>query len=173
MTVEDDVSVNKYLVQHDYGMGALLWWVRADSPEQILETLAEVEVLPDRTYDGEELDEVRLDALPEDDETLIELRDQRAAQRGHPGYGALLGRSRVYLRDDDEEYEGGVFLSEVGPDGRMLRQVEQQPGEPAIRDSEFPINPPVDLRDPKYVDREISAAEFERAWSAAIDRPDD
>jgi hypothetical protein len=73
----------------------------------------------------------------------------------------------VYLRDDDEEYEGTVFLSEVGPDGRRLRQVEVSPDGEGVREQDFPIDPPVDLRDPQYFHQEISAEEFERAWTAA------
>lgn len=160
--------MNRYFVHHDYGMGSLTWWVWASSETEILETIAEVEVHPEEEAWGTEYvtEEMRLDAL---EGTLAEMRDRRTAQRGQPGYGVLAGRERVYLRDAAEEYEGAVHLSEVGPDGRMLRGIEQRPNGTAVRDTEFVINPPADLRDPKYVAMEISAEEFETAWQAAID----
>lgn len=168
--------MNRYLVQHDYGMGVLLWWIWATSETEILETLAEVEVLTDASAaelvaagDGD-IEEARLDALPEG--SLTELRDQRSAHRSEPGYGVLVGRSRIFLRDAAEEYEGAVYLSEVGPDGRMVRQVEQRPDGTAVRDAEFAINPPIDLRDPRYPAMQISEAQFEEAWQAAIDNPE-
>lgn len=170
---ETDAGV-RHLVLHDYGMGGEWWWVRARSGDAIVEAIAEVEVITDPVRvaqaEDEELDEVVLDDLPAGG-TLADLRDQRTAQRGDPDYGVLAGRERVYLRDDDEEYEGVVFLSEVGRDGRRLRQVELAPDGAGIREDDFPIDPPVDLRDPQYVAKEVSAEEFERAWAAA--RPAD
>src|SRR5688500_5797444 len=115
----------RYLVCHDYGMGGLWWWVWAASPEEIVETVAEVEVITDEEsirrcgHCAEE--ELHLDALSET--SLAELRDQRTAHRSSPGYGVLAGRDRVYLRDDTE----GVYLVEVGSDGRRLREVELSP----------------------------------------------
>jgi hypothetical protein len=163
--------MNRYLVQHDYGMGVMLWWVRASSETEILETLADVEVLTEAEASAigdDEIEEVRLDAL---EGALADLRDQRAEHKTQPGYGALVGRTRVYLRDADEEYEGAVYLSEVGPDGRMLRQVEQRTDGTAVRDHEFVINPPIDFRNPKFAAMEIPAETFEAAWHAAIDNP--
>ncbi len=159
--------MEKFLVVHDYGMGGLWWWVWARSAEEIVESLAEVEVV-DPASAGElgDLAEVRLGALPADS-PLAELRDQRSAQRGQPGYGALAGRERVWLRDDDAEFEGTVFLTEVGPDGRQLRLVEQPPDGAAVRTDDFVLNPPIDLRDPRLAEMAITAEEFEHAWQAA------
>ncbi len=164
----------RHLVVHDYGMGGVWWWVRAASPEEIVETIAEVEVVADPSgagVDTDALDEADLDALT--DELLIALRDRRTAQRSRPGYGVLAGRERVYLRDDDEEYEGVAFLSEVGPDGRRLRQVELFPDGAGVRSDEFPIDPPVDLRDPRYLAMEIDSRTFEDAWRTARDEEAD
>ena len=168
---------HRYLVQHDYGMGALLWWVRAASPEEIVDSVAEVEVITDPavvarvTEEDDDIEEVDLDDLPEG--SFADLRDQRAEHRGRPGYGVLAGRDVVYLIDDDEEYQGVVFLSEVGPDGRRLRQVEVPPEGDRIREDYFLIDPPVDLRDPKYVEKEITAEEFEAAWAQAREATED
>jgi hypothetical protein len=166
-------DTDRFLVVHDYGMGGLWWWIRAESAERIVETIAEVEVVTDpariAAVKDDDFEEVALDDLPAG--PLADLRDQRTEQRGRPGYGALAGRDRVYLRDDDEEYAGFVFLSEVGPDGRRLRQVELSPEGDALREDDFPIDPPVDLRDPRYVTKEITAQEFEAAWQNARDEP--
>jgi hypothetical protein len=159
--------MRRYLVVHDYGMGGLWWWIWASSPEEIVETLAGVEVVDESSAAGagEDIEEVRLDALV--DQSLIDMRDRRAAQRLLPGYGVLAGRDRVYLRDADESYGGTVFLSEIGPDGRQLRMVEQPPRGDALRIDDFPINAPLDLRDPALAAREISGAAFEQAWRSA------
>ncbi|MGC5022374.1 hypothetical protein [Micromonospora sp. DT47] len=167
-------SRNLYLVVNDYGMGGVWWWVRATSPEEIVQTLAEVEVVTDgstvRQAEGWSLDEADLDALTDD--VLVALRDRRAAHRDRPGFGALAGRQRVYLRDDEPENEGVVFLAEHGPDGRRLRQVELLPDGDALRTDDWPFNPPVDLLDPDQAAREIDAEEFEQAWRRARPDPD-
>lgn len=40
----------RYLVCHDYGMGGLWWWITADSEADILERIAEVEVVADPAW---------------------------------------------------------------------------------------------------------------------------
>jgi hypothetical protein len=166
--------VNRYLVVYDYGMGGMWWWVNAPSPEAVVRAVAEVQVITDPQYlrsaAAEELDEVDLDAIP-DGHALADLRDQRTAQRDRPGFGALAGRERVVLRDDDEDYGGSVYLEEHGPDGRMTRQVRLDPDGRSFRYDQWPFTPPVDLWDPDLADREVPAAEFERAWAVAEEEP--
>ncbi|MDI6102170.1 hypothetical protein QLQ12_26480 [Actinoplanes sp. NEAU-A12] len=164
------MTLRRFLVLHDYGMGALWWWVRARSAREIVETFAEVEVIDDpedlaRFADGE-LTEVDIDA-PTMPEALDELREQRDAQRGRPGFGALAGRDRVWLRQPGEE--GVVWAEELGPDGRRLRQVEVQPDGTLVpsRAEDWAFNPPTDLHDPDLVRWEITEDEFEQLWDAA------
>ncbi|QDY11998.1 hypothetical protein FJK98_31750 [Micromonospora sp. HM134] len=152
-------------------MGGLWWWVWAASAEEIVDNVAEVEVITDEAsihqmgpYAEEEL---HLDALS--GTSLADLWEQRCAHRSLPGYGVLAGRERVYLRDDEE---GAVFLVEVGPDGRRLREVEVSP-EGVFRLAEDLLNPPRDLRDPRYVGMEISRDEFEAAWERSVPYPQD
>ncbi len=165
---------NRYLVCHDYGMGGLWWWVWARSPEEILDTVAEVEIVTDdaavQRVTSWRLDEVHLDALP--DGPLAGLRDQRSAHRDLPGYGVLADHSLVYLRDASPEYDGTAYLAELGPDGRRLRQIEQRPDGDTLRTEDWPFNPPIDLRDPQYAPMEISAEAFEDAWRRARPDPD-
>jgi hypothetical protein len=152
-------------------MGGLWWWVWARSAEEILDTVAEVEVIVDVASNANQAtDEVYLDALP--DGPLADLRDQRTAHRHLPGYGELAGRSRVYLRDNSPEYDGVVYLTEVGPDGRRLRQVEQLPNGDALRTDDWPFDPPIDLRDPQYAAMAIGSDTFEEAWRHARPDPD-
>lgn len=151
-------------------MGGLWWWVWAESAEQIVRTCAEVEVVTDSEAVARAqtwaLEEVHLDAP--DPNPLSGFRAERDAQRGRPGFGVLAGRERVYVRwqeDGDEE----VFLMELGPDGRRLRQVEIGAGCDAVKTSaqDWPFNPPCDLYDPQYASLEISSDDFERAWHQA------
>ncbi|SNY08976.1 hypothetical protein [Paractinoplanes atraurantiacus] len=166
-----DPEKKRYLVCHDYGMGGSWWWVWAASPEEIVESVAEIEVITDEESIRESGpladEELHLDALS--GTSLADLRDQRTAHRSVPGYGVLAGRKRVYLRDDEE---GVDFLVEVGPDGRRLREVEVSP-EGVFRLAEDLPNPPRDLRDPRYVRMEISHAEFEAAWERSVPYPED
>ncbi|WP_345442238.1 hypothetical protein [Actinoallomurus vinaceus] len=178
MTESPAPAKARYLVVHDYGMGGLWWWIRASSAQQIVETFAEVEVVadPDAVSRAEtwSLDEVDIDA-PSLDSALTALRDQRNGYRDQPGYGALAGRDRVYLDMPDEEDKDARYLVEFGPDGRWLRQVALTGDAPGTRteSGDWPINPPLDLYDPKYAAMEIDAAEFEEAWSRAKPDPDD
>ncbi|GAA2079821.1 hypothetical protein GCM10009801_37700 [Streptomyces albiaxialis] len=165
------LSWRRHLVQHDYGMGALLWWMWAPSAREIAETYAEVEVVADpasRGLDG--LDEVRIDD-PGQDPALTSFRARRAAQRGHPAFGALAGRERVWLRrrEEDAGPEDPSYLLELGPDGRWLRQVEVAPDGTSVRSTsdDWPINPPCDLYDPELAESAIPAETFEEAWRRA------
>src|SRR5258708_33181522 len=45
----DQPSRERYLVRHDYGMGALWWWITAASAAEVTTTFAEVEVIDDPT----------------------------------------------------------------------------------------------------------------------------
>ncbi|MFG2016282.1 hypothetical protein [Actinomadura geliboluensis] len=164
---------SRYLVQHDYGMGGLWWWVWADSAEEILDACAEVEVMDDpdvirRVRSWGDMEEVVLDRLAPDS-ALAHLRDRRSSYRDDPGYGELAGHDVVHLRMPDEEDERVAWLMEIGRDGRWTRQVEIRPGEHPVRSSadDWPINPPLDLYDPRYLPYRISAAEFENAWEKA------
>lgn len=164
-----------YLVLHDYGMGSLWWWIRASSEEEITDAFAEVEIVTDpksiaaaRTWDLDELD-------IEDAKhgKLASFHDTRLRQRRDPAFGRLLGRDRVYLRLPDDEGQGTEWLTEHGPDGRRLRQVEvRADGTALTSDPEnWPFNPPFDLGDPQLANCEISRAEFEHAWASGTPDP--
>ncbi|MEU8259109.1 hypothetical protein AB0C02_00590 [Micromonospora sp. NPDC048999] len=174
MNEQSSAAKNRYLVLHDYGMGGLWWWVWARSAEEILDAVAEVEVVTDdavvHSMGSDELDEVDLDALP--DSPLADLHEQRLAHRDLPGYGVLANRYRVYLRDASPDYDGVVYLAELGPDGRRLREVEQRLDGDSLRTDDWPFNSPIDLRDPQYVPMQISAEAFEDAWRRARPDPD-
>lgn len=168
----------RFLVLHDYGMGGLWWWVHARSAREVVETIAEVEVIDhsDAVQRAEtwDLDEVDIDAptMPDD---LDALRAQRAAQRGRPGFGVLADRSVVHLRrrwDGEDDVDPAVYLMEVGPDGRRLRQVELGDDGTAVKSGpdDWAFNPPVvDLFDPDLASLEISRDEFEAEWLRAHD----
>ncbi|GAA4616426.1 hypothetical protein GCM10023195_73060 [Actinoallomurus liliacearum] len=178
MTHSPTAAKSRYLVLHDYGMGGLWWWIRASSARQIIDTCAEVEVItdPEAVARAEtwSLDEVDIDALSADP-ALASLRDKRDGYRHEPGYGALVGRDRVHLDMPSEDEDDTRYLVEFGPDGRWLRQVTLTGDGPGTRtDSEnWPINPPIDLYDPRYVAMEIDVSRFEDAWSRALPAPDD
>jgi hypothetical protein len=167
---QGEVGRTRFLVLHDYGMGGLWWWVWAGSAEEIIGACAEVEVVsdPDAVSRAETwtLEEVCLD--DPDPNPLSSLRAQRDAQRGQPGFGALVGRERVCLRWPEGD-EGEVFLMELGPDGRRLRQVEIGPDGGSVRTGieDWPFNPPFDLHDPQYASMEIGSGDFQEAWQRA------
>lgn len=171
----DEVGKTRYLVLHDYGMGGLWWWVWAGSAEEIVSACAEVEVVtnPDAVGRAEtwDLEEVHLDAP--DPNPLSRFRARRDAQRGQPGFAVLVGQDRVYLRWPETE-EGEVFLMELGPDGRRLRQVEIGPNGSAVKSSvdDWPFNAPFDLHDPQYLAMEIGRDGFEAAWQRAHREPE-
>ncbi|GAA3655565.1 hypothetical protein GCM10022224_018380 [Nonomuraea antimicrobica] len=165
---------HRFLVLHDYGMGGLWWWIWARSERELVERLAEVEVVgsPDAVARAEtwNLDEVDIDA-DRLSAGLDDLRAKREIQRSRPGFGALAGRDLVHLREPWEDEHGvTIYLAEVGPDGRRLRQVEVAPDGTAVRSAptDWVLNPPiVDLFDPEVVGKEIGREEFERAWRHA------
>ncbi|TCO65415.1 hypothetical protein [Actinocrispum wychmicini] len=163
----------RFLVLHDYGMGGVWWWIRARSARQIRETFAEVEVVTEADaieLAGQwNLDEVDIDA-PVMPAVLTELRAQREAQRTHPDFAALAGRTILYLRIQWDGDDPADYLTEVGNDGRRLRQVEVSPDGTELKTDpdDWAFNPPaVDLFDPDLVGKEISQEEFEAAWRRA------
>jgi hypothetical protein len=165
--VEVLVGLTRFLVCHDYGMGGLWWWVNAESAERIVRTLAEVEVVTDPRFADETLTEVDLDGpLPA---PLDRFRATREAQREDPRFGALAGRDRVYVRlpVDDDDDPGGRWYAELGPDGRIVRQVTITGSGEVWRsdESELPINPPYDLWNPEMAAWEMTATEFEDVWT--------
>jgi hypothetical protein len=167
------VSKQRYLVLHDYGMGGLWWWIYARSTREVRETFAEIEVV-DAPADiahaeGWQLEEVDIDA-PVMPAGLDGLRATRDRQRALPGFGALADRQVVYLRQKWDGDDPATYLTEIGPDGRRIRQVEVAEDGTAIKTDaqDWPFNPPlVDLFDPQLVEQEIDREEFERAWTAA------
>ncbi|WP_418958645.1 hypothetical protein [Streptomyces tritici] len=159
----------RHLVVHDYGMGAVWWWVRAESAQAVLDAVAEVEVST-RPAALEWAATADLEEIDLDDpgpHSLTSFLEKRAAQRAHPAFPALAGRERVYLRDDEDE--GWEILMELGPDGRTVRQVVVEPGAAprAETEEDWPFNAPFDLYDPALLPKEITAEDFEAAWRAA------
>ncbi|MFF3323792.1 hypothetical protein [Streptomyces sp. NPDC002889] len=170
MSAVGGVGKTRYLVLHDYGMGGLWWWVWAQSEHEIVLACAEVEVVTDaetvRRAQTWSLEETSVDAP--DPNPLSDLRAKRDAQRDQPGFGALAGRDHVHLREREDDDET-VCLTEIGPDGRRLRQVEIEPDGGCVRTGvdDWPFNPPYDLHDPRYASMEIGREEFEEAWRRA------
>ena len=172
MTSEDLPGRNRYLVLHDYGMGGSWWWIRATSAEEILDSIAEVEIVTDpqmleRATTWDDMEEVDLRTIPVG--PLAELAEQRSGERSHPAYGRLADRERVYIREDED---GEMFLTELGPDGRRLRQVGVKPDGEALRSESWPFNAPFDLRSPTLAEQEVSAEFFEKHWTRARPDPD-
>lgn len=168
----------RFLVQHDYGMGALLWWIEARSVREILETYAEVEVLDDAAsleYAATaSLDIVDIDAP----EPVLGLTRRSPEQRGHPDFGKLVDRPVVHLRRPPEpEFDDpSVYFFEVESDGRRLRQVEVDEQGTAVKSTpdDWVLNPPVvDLFAPEAAAWEIGRDEFEAAWRDAVPMPPD
>lgn len=162
----------RYLVCHDYGMGALWWWVTARSATEIMERVADVVVVTGsrtiRRVADWDLDEVDIDAA--DENPLTSLKATRDAQRGQPGFGALVGRGTVYLRqewDEDTEHGETHYLLEIGEDGYRTRQVVEYADGTAGKTGDWPFNPPFDLYDPVLGRAEVERAVFEAAWEKA------
>ncbi|GAA2781956.1 hypothetical protein [Crossiella cryophila] len=176
MSEVDRTGKIRFLVSHDYGMGGLWWWIRARSAEEIVLTLAETEVITDpgqlSAAASWSLAEVDIDEV-DGDPALAELRAERDGQRDQPGFGALVGRPLVYLSDQDDPEDDSVYLVELGPDGRRLRQVEVRPdgGHERSTERDWPFNPPFDLHDPRFAAMEIDVEVFERAWRGAAEAP--
>ena len=145
-------SRQRYLVRHDYGMGALWWWITAGSAAEITTTFAEVEVIDDpavmRIVQSWSLDE--LDIADAACGPLADLYRRRERQRRDPAVGKPLGKNRVYLRLPDPEDPAAWWLTEHDPAGRRVRQVELRPDGTAVASSaaDWPMNPPFDLGDP-------------------------
>ena len=175
--IEVENTKKRYLVLHDYGMGGLWWWVWAESPQEIVREVAEIEVVtaPEAVLGAETWSLEEVDLSGQDPNPLSILRAKRDAQRGQPGFGALVGRSIVHLRMPADDEDGVVlFLMEIGWDGRRIRQVEVRPDGSAIRtDAEdWPFNSPFDLHDPQYASMEIGSDAFEASWDRARREPD-
>jgi hypothetical protein len=164
-------SRQRYLVRHDYGMGARWWWIRAVSAAEITATFAGVEVIDDpatvRAVESWRLDE--LDIADAVRGPLADFYRRRERQRQDPAFGKLLGKNRVYLRLPDPEEPATWWLTEHDSAGRRLRQIELRPDGTAETGSaaDWPMNPPFDLGDPQFASNEISRDEFERAWERA------
>ncbi|MFF4452213.1 hypothetical protein [Streptomyces goshikiensis] len=124
-----------------------------------------------RRAEAWDLEEVHLDAP--DPNPLSSFRAKRDAQRGQPGFAVLVERDRVWLRWPEFE-DGEVFLMELGPDGRRLRQVEIGVDGDAVKTSaeDWPFNAPFDLHDPQHSAMEIGRDDFETAWQRAHRAPD-
>lgn len=165
-------SRQRFLVRHDYGMGALWWWITAGSAAEITSAFAEVEVIGDpaalHTVQSWSLDELDISEAMVT-QPLAELCQRRERQRQDPAFGRLLGKSRVYLRLPDPEEPAAWWLTEHDPAGRRLRQIELRPDGTAVAGSaaDWPVNPPFDLGDPVFTSNEISHDEFEQAWERA------
>lgn len=169
MSAPEYEGVKRFLVLHDYGISRAWWWVWAGSAQEVLETFAEVEVVQDEEL-LEQARHLTLDEAAVDSDDLPpglrDLRDQRRAQRGRPGFGALVGRGVVHVRQS-----AGAFtaLMELDPNGHRLREVAIAGDGTVLRSGadEWPRNPPVDLYDPDLAHQTISRDEFEFVWAAA------
>ncbi|MET7441912.1 hypothetical protein ACFYQQ_32615 [Streptomyces sp. NPDC005496] len=178
MAPSDAASKTRFLVLHDYGMGGVWWWVHARSEHEVLETFAGVEVVHTEATRAQAetwgLDEADVDG-PTTPPGLAEARAERETQRGMPGFGALAGQHLLYLsRRWDEDDDPMVYLMEVGPDGRRLRQVELTEDGMSYRSTpeDWPFNPPlVDRYDPAWVPFVIGLEEFEAQWTRAVHDP--
>jgi hypothetical protein len=110
-------------------MGALWWWIWELSAREIVETLSEVEVVGDpavvNSVQTSDLMEIVLDAS--DLGPLESLRAQRERQRHQPGFGQLVGRTRVYLRREFTE-DGENETTRSGRPSRPLQMTSKQLG---------------------------------------------
>ncbi|NUR31859.1 MAG: NUDIX hydrolase [Catenulispora sp.] len=181
-----DGAKARYLVCHDYGMGALWWWVRARGAEEIIQRVADVVVVhrPGTVRDAEgwELEEIDIDAPAPN--PLSDMQARRDEQRGQAGFGACVGRGTVYFRRPwgesghtpwDGENGETHYLLEIDGDGYRTRQVvEFVEGPPQkMGEDDWFFNPPFDLYEPEWALYEIDPAEFETAWEAAVPVPED
>lgn len=174
MQPENVAGKSRHLVRYDYGIGGLLWWIRAHSPEEIVLTLAGAEVVTDPEElvlaAHQELSEIDLDGeLPA---PLSGMKAERIEQSGQPGFGALVGRKVVHLGWATELRSGTTrSFVELGPDGRRIRMVEIGADDVAVRTSldDWTSNSPYDLYDPQFAAMEIEAPAFEKEWDAAAD----
>lgn len=163
--------MNRFLVAHNYGMGSLYWWIVAPTADAIIQHYAEVEVVDlneiDRASFANVVSLVIGDPAPP---ALAKLEDQRRAQRGKPGYGVLVGRGTVYLRQDYvEEHE--TYFIEYDEAGYRMRQVTESADGKMERSGpeDWAFNPPEDLWNPDLAACEISREEFDFLWARASD----
>lgn len=161
----------RYLVCHDYGMGALWWWVHARGVKEIMERIADVVVVNRdesvRVAEGWKLEEIDIDAP--DPNSLSDMKARRDEQRRQPGFGACVGRGTVYFRRDGDEDGEAYYLLEIGEDGYRTRQVvEYLDGRRKKSDEDYWFfNPPFDLYEPVWAQCEITREVFEEAWETA------
>ncbi len=167
--------MKRFLVTHDYGMGALYWWIEAPSAEAIIQTYAEVGIV--------DLDAIDPDAYANTPSLRIGdpappgldgLEEKRRLQHGKPGYGALIGRGSVYTRQEYAD-EQETYFTEYDAEGYRTRQVVLLADgtlEKSTAEDWF-FNPPEDLWNPDLAAREISREEFETQWSHAVPMPRD
>jgi len=169
------VTKQLFLVSLDCGMSSMWWRIRARSAREIQETFAEVQVRTDPTVVAStadwKLDVVDIDAVTVP-KALVDLRAARVTQRDQPGFGRLIGRDVVYLRQSDDEADDTLpetYLMELDANGYRLRQVEIHRDGVSIRRTpdDWAFDSPEDLYDPALPEHEISRAEFERAWEKA------
>lgn len=159
----------RYLVCHSYGMGGLWWWVRAGSADEILDAIAEVEVITDQEIidrmvaDGVEIAEFELAGL-QADSALAKLADRRVGQRRHPAYGVMVGRTPFHIRTEGAQV---VVLTEIGESSQPGRIVRQWRDGRAERFESRPMVGTFDIRDPELPDLLIDADEFEFTWQLA------
>jgi hypothetical protein len=164
--------MKRFLVMHDYGMGACYWWIDAPSPDHLLRHFAEVVIVNDpSTGDFSDTPVAKWD----DDELppgLDDLRQQRREQIARPGFGALVGRGSVYVRQTVIYGEEGelFYLTEYDSDGYRTRQIEIPSGGLAIATTsdDWLFNPPEDLWNPDLAACEISREEFETHWERTL-----
>ncbi|QNK66673.1 hypothetical protein [Variovorax sp. PAMC26660] len=163
--------MKRFLVTHNYGMGALYWWIEAPSSDAIIQRYAEVEVVDLNGIDPSRFASTASlsidDPAPPD---LAGLEDQRRVQRGKPGYGALVGRGKVYLKQDYAE-EDETYLTECDEAGYRTRQIVQSADGSMERSGpdDWLFNPPEDLWNPDLAPCEISREEFDSLWDRARD----
>lgn len=163
--------MNRFLVTHNYGMGALYWWIEAPSSDAIIQRYAEVEVVDLSGIDPTRFTDIASlsigDPAPP---SLSGLEDQRRIQRGKPGYGVLVGRGKVYLRQDYLE-ERETYLVEYDENGYRTRQIMQSADGSLERSGpeDWLFNPPEDLWNPDLASCEIPREEFDSLWARAHD----
>lgn len=161
--------MKRFLVAHDYGMGALWWWIEAPSEEAIVRTYAEVVVVDQDGVDvGRFADIPSLRIGDPAPAGLDDLEEQRRGQCIHPKFGALVGRGSVYIKQEYAEEQETYFV-EYDEKGYRTRQVVVAAGGEVERSGpeDWSFNPPEDLWDPELAECEITGEEFEAWWVRA------
>ena len=164
-----------FLAEWEHPLGSFFWRIKAESAQQIRESLATIRVVTDPeylAYRGEGDKRFDLNDLS-GDKLLTSLREDRDAQRDKPGFGALVGKERVFLRFLPTNVTNEC-LREMNAEGHQVRQVELRPDGTRVRSTETDWkNPAIDLYDPEYAAMEITEAEFECEWVDAAWRDDE